>query len=239
MNFTLTPGPNLPVGATVTVYPRTAFPSVPPFPFGAPPGSGSVFSGTMGASSLLVTGLDADTRYVAHAEVGSEDRYVQFRTGEAEPVEYWHVVRAGSGSLGAASAIGKYQPGGTIGSSSTAPHITFAGSEFSQWGTQFKFAATAQSSGAGGSDPTSTIRHSLYECTVNQANGGFTVTLGDEVADSAFVIAPTPRGTIMRGASDEFTLDPSKTYVVVSEILTANLPSGTQYNCWYELMASD
>lgn len=238
MNFTLSASPNVPQGATVKVFERADFPSVPLVPQGAPPASGEVFSGTMGASSLEVTGLTSDTRYVAHAQVGGTDRYVQFQTVAAD-VTYWRVTRTGTPSIGAASAIGKYQPGGAIGASSTAPHITITGSEFDRWGTRFKLVTTTQSVGAAGSDPASVIRHSLYECTVTAANAGFTVALGTEVADSVITIAPTPRGTIMRGASEEFTLDPAKVYVFVMEVKTANLPSGTSYTGFYELLARD
>lgn len=87
MNFTLSASSNLPPGATVKVFARSLFPSVPLVPQGAPPGSGEVFSGTMGASSLTATGLSADTNYVAYAQVGSDHRYTQFRSGSLEEAD--------------------------------------------------------------------------------------------------------------------------------------------------------
>lgn len=118
MNFTLSTSYHLPVGATVTVFPRSEFPAATA-PRGTPPGSGDVFTGTMGSETLLVTGLSPATRYVAHAQVDGTHRYVQFTT-DAEGAgailavdEFWNAGHADM-TMAWKAAIAAAQAGDTI-----------------------------------------------------------------------------------------------------------------------------
>ncbi|WP_259314919.1 hypothetical protein [Capillimicrobium parvum] len=114
------------------------------------------------------------------------------------------------------------------------------GTLLAEHGTRFRVRTHVWSLGNAGSDPTTTAKVSLYQATIAAATTGFTATLGSEVASSAISgLAPTPRGTIVNGESSDFTIDPSKVYVPVVELLTANLPASTSFTSYVDIIAID
>lgn len=90
-SFTLSTD-RFPNGTTVTVYPLSNWPGHQIPPSGDPVGS-STTSGSVTGGSVTFTGLDDDTRYLAHGEVGGVDRYVNFSTYSLRPASQLPVVQ--------------------------------------------------------------------------------------------------------------------------------------------------
>lgn len=241
MDFTLSASPSLPTGNTIKVFPRSAFPAYPSVPSGAPPASGQVFTGVMGASSLTVTGLNPSTRYVATTNVGGTDKYVTFQTPATAGTTVWRYVTAINGNLPVAAATGKYIANTAVASiNSNINTAVLGGARLAEFGSQFRLAVALFSTGGAGTDPTGTLRVSLYDVTSVVGTTGATLTPGTEIAGSVLSgLAPTPRGALIRGASASFVIaDTSKDYAPVLEVVGAAIPASTSLSGTITVQAS-
>lgn len=92
-----------PAGTAVSAYKRLDFTPVPIVPAGVPSGPVAVSTQVVGADgSLTFTGLADDTKYLAYAQVGGQDRYVQFRSkpvGDGADQPDGSVQTAGAGAV--------------------------------------------------------------------------------------------------------------------------------------------
>lgn len=94
-SYTLTAGGRFPVGTSVKAYPLSNWPAHLRPPSGAPVGSEDETAVVGSSGSAAFSALDADTRYVAYAEVASQHRYTAFATPAAEEAKGLDPTRAG------------------------------------------------------------------------------------------------------------------------------------------------
>lgn len=84
MDFTLTGNDVVPEGTTIEAHAASDWLNSKVITSAAPPGT-AVDSQTMGDGTVTFTGLDPDVRYVAYADIGTNDhRYIFFATHQAK-----------------------------------------------------------------------------------------------------------------------------------------------------------
>lgn len=92
-------------------------------------------------------------------------------------------------------------------------------------GTTFKLRARVVVTGS--SDPTATLRISLYAITLGATTGGYTITADTEISGSVMTPSIATRGVVAFSESSVFTgIDAAKTYAIITEIVGAGLGAG-------------
>lgn len=99
-SVTLTAADRFPAGSLVSAFPASNWLAGQLPPAGTPAGSSVASATVTAAGAAVLGGLEYETRYFAHALVGSEDRYVRFSTAAApEVIEAVDVVFEPEGGL--------------------------------------------------------------------------------------------------------------------------------------------
>lgn len=151
--------------------------------------------------------------------------------GRLASAAVWRLQKtlADQGSMLGGAPIGKYVNrisfvSGVV--TGVAPETLVFGNDFS--GNQ-RLRARWWTKG-GVADPTTVGRVSLYEVTQIADPSGVVFTLGSEVAASVCALGTlAPRGRFALVTSSPFSLDPAKTYLLITETSVAALPESVTF----------